>query len=276
MGREKTLLGISVAIIAFYMLLGPSSAPAQQTPSEGEEVAYTLGSVVLSLLHLPFKLVTCVGTQTVTSVAYVATYGVPGNYQGGTNGREIGEVARGACAGPWLISYNQVKEDYQEPVRVERKLAQAKAPAPERTTEAVVIKEVPVEKIVVKEVIKEVPKLVEVERVLFPEVAFRFDSSELTELGKGIVYVTAQRLKAKSDVVAVVEGHADYIGTEDYNQRLGQRRAETVQRELAHLGINPASMSVESFGETKPLVDQRTDWARAVNRRVEIKVKGEK
>jgi len=49
-----------------------------------------------------------------------------------------------------------------------------------------------------------------------------------------------------------------------------------VKRELAHLGINPASMSVETFGETKPLVDQKTDWARAVNRRVEIKVKGEK
>ena len=42
---------------------------------------------------------------------------------------------------------------------------------------------------------KEVPKAGEVEKVVFPAVAFRFDSAELTELGKGQVYLAAQRLK---------------------------------------------------------------------------------
>jgi hypothetical protein len=45
-------------------------------------------------------------------VAYVATFGVAGNYEGGTNGRQIGEVARKSCTGPWLISPDQVKTDY--------------------------------------------------------------------------------------------------------------------------------------------------------------------
>jgi len=138
----------------------------------------------------------------------------------------------------------------------------------EPVAERVSVKEVTVE----KTVLKEVPKIVEVERVVFPEVAFEFNSSRLTNLGKGKVYQVAQKLKEKSDVVVAVEGHADYIGSEEYNQKLGLRRAETVMKELATLGIEASRMSVASFGETKPAIEEQTDWARAVNRRVEFRV----
>jgi outer membrane protein OmpA-like peptidoglycan-associated protein len=59
------------------------------------------------------------------------------------------------------------------------------------TSERVIVKKV-VER---KTVIKEVPKIVKVERIVLPDVAFRFDSAKLTELGKGIVYLAAQKLK---------------------------------------------------------------------------------
>jgi outer membrane protein OmpA-like peptidoglycan-associated protein len=52
------------------------------------------------------------------------------------------------------------------------------------------------------------------------------------------------------------------------------RRAETVMKELASFGVDPARMSAASLGETKPLIGQDTGWARAVNRRVEFQVKG--
>jgi outer membrane protein OmpA-like peptidoglycan-associated protein len=52
------------------------------------------------------------------------------------------------------------------------------------------------------------------------------------------------------------------------------RRAEAVMKELASLGVDPARMSAASQGESKPLVGQETNWARAVNRRVEFQVKG--
>jgi outer membrane protein OmpA-like peptidoglycan-associated protein len=138
----------------------------------------------------------------------------------------------------------------------------------EPVAERVSVKEVTVE----KTVLKEVPKIVEVERVVFPDVAFEFNRSRLTDLGKGKVYLVAQKLKEKSDVVVAIEGHADYIGSEEYNQKLGLRRAETVMKELAALGIEASRMSVASFGETKPAIDVQTDWARAVNRRVEFRV----
>jgi outer membrane protein OmpA-like peptidoglycan-associated protein len=144
------------------------------------------------------------------------------------------------------------------------------AAAKEEPVEKVRIVEVPVEKIVVREV----PKIVEVERFVFPDIAFRFDSADLTEAGKGKVYLAAQQLKEKSDMMFVIEGHTDSIGSNEYNQKLGLRRAEIVMRELAALGVDPARMTAATLGESKPLLNQETDWARAVNRRVEFQVKG--
>jgi len=146
-----------------------------------------------------------------------------------------------------------------------------KVAAQEPTAEIVTVKEVIVERTVVKEV----PKIIEVEaeRVIFPDIAFRFDSADLTELGKGKAYLVAQKLKERPDLVVVIEGHADYIGSEEYNKRLGVRRAERVKEELRQLGIDPGRLSVASQGESKPVIDQQTDWARAVNRRAEFRVR---
>jgi outer membrane protein OmpA-like peptidoglycan-associated protein len=146
--------------------------------------------------------------------------------------------------------------------------------APEPPREVVRIVEVPVEKIIEKIVVKEVPTIVEVERLVFPSVAFRFNSAELTDLGKGEVYLAAQRLKEKANITMAIEGHTDDVGNNEYNEKLGMRRAEVVMKELAALGVDPGRMSAASLGETKPLIGQDTSWARAVNRRVEFQVKG--
>jgi outer membrane protein OmpA-like peptidoglycan-associated protein len=142
-------------------------------------------------------------------------------------------------------------------------------PVAERVT--IQVKEVPIEKTVT--VIKEVPQVVEVERVVFPDIAFQFNSTELTDLGKGKAYLAAQKLKEKAELVVVVEGHTDASGSPEYNLKLGQQRAETIIKELTDLGVDPARMSAVSLGEGKPLIEQETDWARAVNRRVEFSVK---
>ena len=73
-----------------------------------------LGSIVFTTLHLPAKLITCVGTQATSAVAYTATFGVEGNYDGGTNGRDIGETARRSCTGSWIVRPSQVVRDYGE------------------------------------------------------------------------------------------------------------------------------------------------------------------
>ncbi len=179
------------------------------------------------------------------------------------------EYVFGHTPHPPLFTEPQPIYDFGAPKRVPMPQAEKpKAMAPqEPVAESVTVKEVPVEKTIVKEV------PVEVEKVVFPDIAFRFDSSQLTELGKGQVYLAAEKLKGNPNVVIVIEGNTDYVGTAQYNDKLGLRRAETVRKELARLGVEPGRMSVVSFGESKPLIDQQTDWARAVNRRVQFETK---
>jgi len=145
------------------------------------------------------------------------------------------------------------------------------ATAPVPPPETVKIVEVPVEKIVVKEVEKTVR--VEVEKLVFPSVAFAFNAARWTDLGKGQVYLASQRLKEKADVTVVIEGHADNVGDDEYNRKLGLQRAGTIMNELAALGVDRNRMSTATVGESKPAIEQDTAWARAVNRRVEFQVK---
>jgi len=75
---------------------------------------HILGSIIFTTLHVPAKLVTCVGTQATAAVAYTATFGVEGAYEGGTNGRDIGETARRSCTGSWIVRPSHVVRDYGE------------------------------------------------------------------------------------------------------------------------------------------------------------------
>lgn len=118
-------------------------------------------------------------------------------------------------------------------------------------------------------------RVIEVERIMLFDVNFEFDKATLTNLGRGQVYLIAQKLREGKSVKVEIHGHTDYIGTEDYNKALGLRRAETVKAELVKLGVDPTDISTVSFGEDKPLIDMETPWARAVNRRTEFIVVGE-
>ncbi|MCB0330916.1 MAG: OmpA family protein [Bdellovibrionales bacterium] len=111
-----------------------------------------------------------------------------------------------------------------------------------------------------------------VRQVYFPDVNFDFDKSHLSDLGKGRAYQIAELLKGESGVHVVLEGHTDFIGSEGYNEKLGTKRAEAVRTELVALGVPADRLSTVTFGKSQPLLAQETDWARAVNRRVEIHV----
>jgi outer membrane protein OmpA-like peptidoglycan-associated protein len=103
---------------------------------------------------------------------------------------------------------------------------------------------------------------------------FQFGRSELTDEAKNKLAsaVTMPLTQARSTSVAL-EGHADWVGSEGYNERLGLARAEAVRRYLAdHLQIPADQISVVSYGESNPSAPNTTREGRAVNRRVVIKV----
>jgi len=107
-------------------------------------------------------------------------------------------------------------------------------------------------------------------QVYMPDVAFEYDSAALNALGRGRVRQVAQLLSAVPDLQIVVQGHADVRGGDGYNSNLGQRRADVVKSELVELGIDPARLDAESFGESQPVFTESADWAYAVNRRVQF------
>jgi hypothetical protein len=110
--KNRVKTAFFAVLFAAVFLLVPVHAKAQQAQEEDGGFGFVLGSVLLSILHVPLKVVTCAGTQVTAAVAYTATYGVAGHYDGGTNGRDIGETARRSCTGDWIIKPQQVKMDY--------------------------------------------------------------------------------------------------------------------------------------------------------------------
>jgi outer membrane protein OmpA-like peptidoglycan-associated protein len=107
-------------------------------------------------------------------------------------------------------------------------------------------------------------------QVYFPDVNFDFNSHKLTDLGEGRVRQIAQLLNDAPGLRIVLEGNADYMGSDTYNEKLGMNRAEAVRQRLVTLGVSADRLSSVTFGKSKPLFAEKESWARAVNRRVSV------
>jgi outer membrane protein OmpA-like peptidoglycan-associated protein len=111
-----------------------------------------------------------------------------------------------------------------------------------------------------------------VEALVFEDVNFEFDKSDITPAGKAILDEVVAKLKEYPEAVVTLEGHTCSIGTEDYNMGLGQRRADAVRDYLVSQGIAPERLKTVSYGETRLKYKERTREDFARNRRVEFKV----
>jgi OOP family OmpA-OmpF porin len=85
-----------------------------------------------------------------------------------------------------------------------------------------------------------------------------------------VLDVAADSLRGCPNIPVRVEGHTDAIGGDDYNQRLGLRRAQAVRRYFTDHGIASRRISARSFGESRPIASNDTDEGRSLNRRVEL------
>ena len=80
-----------------------------------------------------------------------------------------------------------------------------------------------------------------------------------------------QLVLTESNLVVVIEGHADERGTREYNIGLGQRRAEAVSRYLRVRGVPSSVIRTVSFGEEAPIAQGSDETAWRLNRRAELK-----
>ena len=108
------------------------------------------------------------------------------------------------------------------------------------------------------------------EPMTFRGVRFAFDKSTLTRVAKDTLQRAVAYLKAHPDARVEIQGHTDAKGTEEYNQKLADRRADAVKAYLASRGIATSKMSTRSFGKSQPEADNGSDEGRALNRRVVI------
>lgn len=106
-------------------------------------------------------------------------------------------------------------------------------------------------------------------------VQFEFDQSDVTEAGEAQVRSKAMILSNNPGVEVSIEGHADEVGTEQYNIDLGMARAEAVLESLTGAGVSSARLTAMSHGESMPLTQGRSREARAQNRRVEFVITNE-
>jgi outer membrane protein OmpA-like peptidoglycan-associated protein len=72
-----------------------------------------------------------------------------------------------------------------------------------------------------------------------------------------------------------IEGHTDSVGTDDYNQQLSERRAESVRSFLVQNGVPSGTITARGFGESQPVASNDNSAGRQRNRRVEMVVSGE-
>jgi len=99
---------------------------------------------------------------------------------------------------------------------------------------------------------------------------FEFDKADLRPEDRELLARIAGILMTSHDYTISVNCHTDDVGSEAYNQKLSERRAQAVRDFLVKSGLPAEIFSVTGYGKTLPLVRANTEAARAKNRRVEL------
>lgn len=103
-------------------------------------------------------------------------------------------------------------------------------------------------------------------------VFFDTDKYSLKKAGELELNRLAKLLIQQSKMKIQIAGHTDNKGSESYNQKLSENRANTVYKYLIEQGVSPKRLDYKGFGEQKPITENDTEEGRAENRRVEFEI----
>jgi len=105
---------------------------------------------------------------------------------------------------------------------------------------------------------------------LVAKVYFDFDRSELRDDQRAILDAKLPILRANTGVRIRIEGNADERGSDEYNQALGMRRAQTARKYLIDNGIDAGRIDISSNGEERPVCQEHSEGCWQQNRRDEF------
>ncbi|WP_028237812.1 OmpA family protein [Stutzerimonas azotifigens] len=116
------------------------------------------------------------------------------------------------------------------------------------------------------------PEVVRVEL----DVKFDFDRAQVREESYAEIKNLADFMQQYPQTSTTVEGHTDSVGTDQYNQRLSERRANAVRDVLVNqYGLESNRVNAIGYGESRPVADNATEEGRQINRRVEAEVEAQ-
>jgi len=173
-----------------------------------------------------------------------------------------------------------------------------------REVEKVVVREVPVERVVVQEVQVPAPVPAPVldsdgdgvpddrdqcpntpqgarvdakgcvieQTLVMRDITFEFNSARLTTNAQRLMENVVAFLRADANVNITISGHTDNVGSDAYNLRLSRARANEVRDYLIGFGIDANRLTALGFGESRPVASNDTVEGRDLNRRVEFRI----
>ncbi len=161
-----------------------------------------------------------------------------------------------AAAESALRKGEALMEEFCHEVEARRMLVDAKTKANEAKFKCMTSAIPPPEEVVVVE-----------EDVEFRDIFFDFDESYIRTDAVPVLEENAQVLKDNPSYTVIIEGYADIRGTDAYNLRLAQRRADATRDYLVSLGIDSSIIDALSKGETTKFGEGTTLQAYQLNRR---------
>ena len=103
-------------------------------------------------------------------------------------------------------------------------------------------------------------------------ILFETNSSELQSVARANIESLAKILNKYPDTNILIEGDTDNTGTDEYNQKLSERRAQSVADYQKSLGVAGSRISTVGLGELNPIASNDSDYGREQNRRVEVAI----
>jgi outer membrane protein OmpA-like peptidoglycan-associated protein len=107
--------------------------------------------------------------------------------------------------------------------------------------------------------------------VVLPGIQFEFNKAVIKPESESVLIQAYTSLNDHPEIFVEISGHTDAIGSDEYNQKLSERRAESVRQWMLNKGIAPNRLTAVGYGESRPIASNDTEEGRALNRRIEFK-----
>jgi OOP family OmpA-OmpF porin len=118
------------------------------------------------------------------------------------------------------------------------------------------------------EELKNSGKAIKIENIFFD--SGKWDLKEESHEALNLLY---RFMHANPDVLVEINAHTDNLGSDQFNQQLSEKRAGSVVEYLVQKGLDGSKLISQGFGESQPVADNNLEEGRALNRRVEFRLR---